>query len=671
MSVDVAQFLQVFLEEAAEHLGTLETSLLELERTPRDAELLGKLFRAAHSIKGGAATFGLPAVARFTHHAESLLDAMREGAVVATAETVDLLLQATDLLRTMLVGGGGDAEGPRADQLVAALQAALVGGGAAVPAPAAVVAAPAGRRIHVHFVPARDILQSGLDPLTLIRELASVGVLEDVELDATRVPDLAELDPCAVTVGWRFLVRADDGGSLTPEQVREVFEFASMDAELDVEAEAEAQDPGAGAAHATSDPQAPTAGTPAAARAADGSIRVAVGKVDELVNLVGELVINQSMVGELVRGFRIEKLGQLIEAVAAMERNTRELQERVMGIRMVPVGSVFQRFPRMVRDLGASLGRKVDLVLIGEDTELDKGVVERLADPLTHLVRNAVDHGIESPAARVAAGKPEVGSLRLTAAHQGGHVIIELRDDGHGLDTARIRAKALAQGLIGPHEDLSEAAIHNLIFAAGFSTAAVVTDISGRGVGLDVVRRNIEALEGTVAIESVAGQGTCFRIVLPLTLAILDGLSLRVGEQIYVLPLTSIIESLRVRPEQYRRVLGRGELIDLRGESIPLLRLHHVFSIDVEAFSPVGRLVVIVEHQGAKMGLLVDEITGQPQVVIKSLESNYRRVDGVMGATILGDGHVALILDVPGLIRTGHDLGKRITAARAQQGALS
>jgi two-component system chemotaxis sensor kinase CheA len=346
-----------------------------------------------------------------------------------------------------------------------------------------------------------------------------------------------------------------------------------------------------------------------------------------------------------------------------MERTTRDLQERVLSIRMVPVGVVLNRFPRMVRELAGKLGKQVEIELVGEDTELDKSVVELITDPLTHLVRNAVDHGLEQPADRVAAGKPAFGTLTLAASHQSGSIVIEVRDDGRGLDVAKIRKKAIEAGLVSPTEELSEAATYALILRPGFSTADTVSDISGRGVGLDVVKRNLEALHGSVQISSTPGQGASFRITLPLTLAILDGLSLRVGNEAYVLPLATIVESMRVRPEQHKRVLGRGELIDVRGESLPLVRLHRLFAVDNAVEAPTDGLVVVVEHGGSKVGILVDEITGQPQVVIKSLETHYKKVEGLMGATILGDGHVTLILDVPGLIRQGHRTARQGAAA--------
>jgi two-component system chemotaxis sensor kinase CheA len=380
------------------------------------------------------------------------------------------------------------------------------------------------------------------------------------------------------------------------------------------------------------------------------SIRVSVAKVEELINLVGELVIANSMVQQAFASGRDDR-SLLEEALAGMERTTRQLQEEVMGVRMMPIANVFRRFPRIVRDLASQLGKSVHIEMTGEDTELDKQVIEEIADPLTHLVRNAVDHGLESPAERLAAGKPEEGRIDLRAYHEGGNVIVEIADDGRGIDPVRVRQKALALGLISADEALTDEQSFQLIMKPGFSTAEKITDVSGRGVGMDVVKRNVEALNGNVSISSARGKGSCFRIKLPLTMAILDGLALRLGDDVYVLPLLSVVESLRPQPSQLVHVAGENELLMVRGEPLPLVHLHRLFGVHSEITDPCEGLVVIVEHQGRKYGVLVDELIGQLQVVMKSLEANYRRVEGVSGATILGDGRVALIIDIPGLVR--------------------
>ncbi len=392
------------------------------------------------------------------------------------------------------------------------------------------------------------------------------------------------------------------------------------------------------------------------------SLRVSTQKLDQLIDLVGELVIAQSMVHQVMTNFTPDALPRLQEAVDVMERNTRELQERVMSVRMVEVGAIFRRFPRLVRDLAESLEKEIALEVAGEETELDKGVIEAIADPLTHLVRNAIDHGIEPAAERQLVGKPAHGTIRLAARHEGGAVVVEVTDDGRGLDTRRILEKARECGLVRPEQSLTDDEIHALIFEPGFSTAAVVSDLSGRGVGMDVVKRSVEALNGTVHIVTQPGRGTRFRLKLPLTLAILDGLALRVGDQTYILPLIAIVESLRPNAQALKRIVGRGELVMVRGEALPLVRLHALFGVAGAEVDPRRALVVIVEHDGRRLGLLVDELLGQSQVVIKNLEAGYRRVEGVMGATILGNGSVALILDVQGIARAA--------AARAADVAL-
>jgi two-component system chemotaxis sensor kinase CheA len=381
------------------------------------------------------------------------------------------------------------------------------------------------------------------------------------------------------------------------------------------------------------------------------SIRVSVEKVDALIDLVGELSIAQAMVNQLIGQLSTSHMPNLEEALIAMQQCTRELQERVMGVRMIPVGTIFRRFPRLIRDLAGTLGKQVRAEIIGDDTELDKQVIERLSDPLTHLVRNAVDHGIELPEERRNKGKTEEAFVRLAAFYEGGNVIVDVEEDGRGLDTERIRQKAITLGLITAQDVLTTEQIQSLIFRPGFSTAAAVTDISGRGVGMDVVKRNIEALNGSIEIQSRAGHGTRFRIRLPLTLAILDGLSVSVGDEVYILPLLSVVQSFRPKPADVHRVMGRGEIINVHGQSLPLLRLHQLFCVTPRITDACQGLVIVLEQQGKRFGLLVDDLLGQQQVVMKSLEENYSKVDGLSGATILGDGRVALIIDIPGLAR--------------------
>jgi len=507
----------------------------------------------------------------------------------------------------------------------------------------------------IRFAPSTETFRHGMEPVLVLRELARLGEIAAVEPDTSRLPALELLEPDTCYLAWNVRLRSDR----SEQEIRDVFAFVEDGAVLEIHPDA------AGREEAGADPAAP-AGQPklAAARAESGSIRVATAKVDKLIDLVGELVIAQSMAAQILATGGSSALHRLQEVFAEVERYTRELQERVMGIRMLPVGSVFSRFPRVVRDLAAATGKEIALEIHGEETELDKGMIERLSDPLMHLVRNAADHGLETPAGRAAAGKPACGRIWLRARHQGGNVVIEVADDGRGLDPERIYAKALERGLVPEHAEASGDQVCALIFEPGFSTAESVSDLSGRGVGLDVVKKSVEALNGTVAIVNQPGRGVTFRIQLPLTLAILDGLLLRVGDERYVLPLTSIMESIAPRREQVRSVAGKGEVIALRGEPLPLVRLHHLLH-RAAADGEDGGLAVIVEHGGRRLALVVDELLGQQQVVIKSLETHFRKVEGVVGATILGDGQPALILDVAALAEMAKGAGGACRPAAA------
>lgn len=650
MQIDMERFTAVFFEEAAEHLVTLESGLLQLSTEGADQELLNCIFRSAHSIKGGSGTFGFADIAAYTHVMESLLDQLREGEMAPSSELIDTLLEATDGLHTLVEAAKAGQSAPEhvhdirrrletySAKAVAAIHRAPV---------AAVASTEKCYRISVR--PHQDILSRGMDPLLLIRELCSLGEVLSVSLDTSDLPALEKIVPETVYVRWELHLRTSE----SEEDLRGVFMFVEDECDISIDVvepaaptaaiiETEAQEPSSTKEHAT---------TARRTQAAAESIRVSVDKVEELINLVGELVIANSMVHQAVTGAATEQFPLLHEALAAMERSTRELQSQVMGVRMMTVANVFRRFPRVVHDLATALGKQVRVEIVGEDTELDKQVIEAIGDPLTHLVRNSVDHGIEPLEDRRASGKPDEGKVRLCAFHEGGKVIIEVEDDGRGLNADRIRAKAEKQELIAPNAELTDEQIYQLIFLPGLSTAEKLTDVSGRGVGMDVVKRNIEALNGTISIHSTPGQGTRFRISLPLTMAILDGLSVSVDKQIFVVPLLSVIESLRPREQDIKTVAQRGEVMMVRGEALPLLRLHNMFDIPDAICDPAAGLVVILEHQNRKFGLLVDALLGQMQVVMKSIEQNYRKVEGVSGATILGDGAVAFILDVPGLLR--------------------
>jgi len=655
MKIDLSRFRDTFFQEASEHVNNMEASLLGLGDPPADPEVLNSIFRAAHSIKGGSGTFGFDDVMRFTHRLEELLDRMREGRADASPARIELLLRACDMLRTLLAAAETDAIAPpEAATLLEDLAVAQREGEFVAEAPSRMRAWDpkvkfGGQTTYsIRFVPSSEVFREGMDPLLVLRELAELGMVEKMAADLSALPALSELQPDSCYLSWTIRLTSEG----EREEIEDVFAFVESGAQITIEA----QPPGGAMS---------TSGTPAksavAAIASSGqlsrqrgrdsaSIRVATEKVDQLINLVGELVIAQSMTVEIVTRFTAERLGELQAALHEVSRNTRELQERVMAVRMLPVGTIFSRLPRIVRDIAAAEGKVIGVEVSGEETELDKGVLEGMIDPLTHLVRNAADHGIGTPDERRAAGKPENGTIRLRARHEGGNVVIEVSDDGNGLNTARIREKAIERGLLSADDELTTQQIQAFIFHAGFSTQDSVSEISGRGVGMDVVRRNVEALGGTVILRSAEGKGTTVGIKLPLTLAILDGQLVRVGRQRYVLPLVSIVESIRPTREHVRSVAGEGEVVMVRQEPLPLLRLHQLFDVVTDVLEPAGGLVAVVEHDSHRFALMVDELLGQQQVVIKNLQANFRRVEGAMGATILGDGRVTLILDIAGLV---------------------
>ena len=541
---------------------------------------------------------------------------------------------------------------------------------------------------RIHFVPGPKLLRNGNDPVRLLRELASLAPCE-VRVDAKWVPLLAELDPEECRLSWHIEL----SGAVQEAAIKAVFDWVEGECDLKLESFGPAADAAAPSPPPPAAPEvitvapapstpvpetesrtaikagASAAAPPAAAAAASGdggSIRVSIEKIDELLNSVGELVITQSVLSQLAESLEGRDAEELRSALGQLERHMRNLQESVMRVRMLPISVVFNRFPRLVRDLGQRLGKKIELHLTGESTELDKTVLEKIGDPLVHLVRNSIDHGIEMPEVRIAAGKPAHGTIELHAYHKGGNVVVEVSDDGGGLKRDRILAKARERGLVGPDEELSEDRIFNLIFAPGFSTADVVSDVSGRGVGMDVVKRNINELGGHVQIHSTPGKGSMVRIRLPLTLAILDGQLARVGNEVYVVPIVSIVETIQVRRELVSSIADRAQVFRLRDDYLQIVRLYELFGVEPEHTDLVDGLLMIVEADGRRVGLFVDELMSQQQVVIKSLETNFRPVVGLAGATMLGDGRVALILDVPGVIsRSQSELQRRDPSQRA------
>jgi two-component system chemotaxis sensor kinase CheA len=675
MKIDLSQFRQTFLQESADHVASMEADLLDLRSAPADIELLNSIFRSAHSIKGGAGSFGMTSLVRFTHSLENLLDRMRSLEVQATDEVIDILLRSVDVLRALL-GAEADAAMPtdalelneRIEALTPSESLATDAHGDGVPQ--SVKDEREIKLYKVGFRPDRELFSSGTNPIVLLRNLAALGTVSCCHLHTEELPALADLDPALCYLSWTVELAS----VCAEEELREVFEFVEHLAEVRIHsAETRQLDAMPSPEPVISIPEQPVA-VPAPVRAStpvqrkavkkkadnggeSGSIRVATDKVDRLIDLVGELVIAHVMAAQMVEDFEPSCLPKLREAVAAMERNTRELHERVMAVRMLPVGTLFQRYTRTVYDIAQATGKEIRLELDGQETEIDKSMLELLGDPLIHLVRNAADHGIETAQARLAAGKPEEGVISLRAFHRAGRIVIEVSDDGAGIDAVAVRKKAIERGLIAPDAQLSDEQLRMLIFEPGFSTREEISDLSGRGVGMDVVKRNVQQLHGTVTLTSEKGLGSTVSIELPLTLAILEGLLVRSGDRTLVLPLLSVIETVPLRNEQIVRVAEQGEVVVIREQSIPLLRLSRFLGLPPEmaitdqALEQGGnrRLAVIVEAGNRKVGLVVDELLGQQQVVVKSLERHLRKVDGLMGATILGDGCVAPIVDVAGI----------------------
>nr|WP_232807584.1 chemotaxis protein CheA [Serratia surfactantfaciens] len=671
--MDISDFYQTFFDEADELLADMEQHLLELDPLAPDIEPLNAIFRAAHSIKGGAATFGFSVLQETTHLLENLLDGARRQEMSLSTEIINLFLETKDIMQEQLdaykTSQQPDAES--FEYICQALRQLALEAQQQQEAPAAQpvvqqpvvqpAAAPAaiegGMRISLNGLKASEI------PL-MLEELGNLGEVKDPHqtehsLDVTLLTSASEDDISAVLC---FVLEPEQISFSTPTQSAPV--VAAANSPEAVVAPEPAPAPVANAAPPAAKPAAAQAEAPKArAKASEStSIRVAVEKVDQLINLVGELVITQSMLAQRSGTLDPVNHGDLLNSMSQLERNARDLQESVMSIRMMPMEYVFSRYPRLVRDLAGKLNKQVELTLQGSSTELDKSLIERIIDPLTHLVRNSLDHGIEEPATRIAAGKSAVGNLVLSAEHQGGNICIEVIDDGAGLNREKILAKAASQGL-AVSDSMSDEEVGMLIFAPGFSTAEQVTDVSGRGVGMDVVKRNIQEMGGHVEIRSQAGKGTTIRILLPLTLAILDGMSVKVNDEVFILPLNAVMESLQPQAEDLHPLAGGERVLQVRGEYLPLVELYRVFEVEGAKTDATQGIVVILQSAGRRYALLVDQLIGQHQVVVKNLESNYRKVPGISAATILGDGSVALIVDVSALQTLNRE--KRLTDAAA------
>jgi two-component system chemotaxis sensor kinase CheA len=695
MSMDLDEFHEMFFEESLEALDDMESNLLNLDVGNPDIDAINTIFRGAHSVKGGSGMFGFTEITGFTHILETLLDKVRVAEKKVTQSLVDQLLHAVDCLRDMLRATQAQAEfdTPLILEIQQGLEEALTEDAApeilAVSnhessEPSGEVAADT-RGWRVKFRPHEHMLASANDPARIFQELRRIGNIT-THVDVGGVPSFRDLDPEQCFLTWVIDVET----ASISDEVRDAFEWVEYECDLSISALESAvaerpceplaasvttpaiasSDPpvmvpdapkkdfptdppkfDVGASEKKSSPQ----GTSRQPVADSGSIRVGIDKIDLVINLVGELVITQSMLRQFgEEGRELDRDG-LREGLNALERHTRELQQTIMQIRMLPISFSFNRFPRLVRDISGKLGKKIELRIAGENTELDKTVLEKIGDPLVHLVRNSLDHGIELPEERLAAGKPEIGVLELNAYHAGGNIVIEVKDDGRGLPREKLLQKARSRGIVGADEELTTDQIHNLIFHPGFSTADEVSEISGRGVGMDVVRRNIKDLGGIVEIESEEGKGCSLRVRLPLTLAILDGQLVSVGKEIFVISLVSIVESIQLSRAEGNAISKSVELYRVRGEYIPIIRLHECFSVRPNSTDLSEGLLVVVESEGTRVGLFVDDLLSQQQVVIKSLETNFRKVPGLSGATILGDGTVALIIDVPGLVSSAQE----------------
>lgn len=704
MSIDLSQFHQVFIDEAYEHLSTMESLLLALDLENPSLDDLDAIFRAAHSIKGGAGTFGFTDIAQLTHALETLLDLLRKEELHPTEAMIDAFLRCCDMLGSMLDMHQQDGEVDPV--LVSELEAELLYLAKGESEVAEQAASGSSWLIELH--PADDVFAKGASWEAINSDLQALGELEVLQpADAGKaswrltskveLADLQEIfayvcadDEVTFTLNEAEAVVEEDEGfgffidetELAANKAEEdgfgfFIDESELPAELDKVQASQEDDLGFGffvdeqdlPIATESTPPEPQASEQAAkpkvtppvkkktkkavnrpASAAEASIRVGVEKVDQLINLVGELVITRSMLTQSLSALDPMEHEEIYSGLNSLERNSRDLQEAVMSIRMMPINFVFGRFPRVVRDLSSAMNKKVTLKLLGEETELDKGLIEKLADPLTHLVRNSIDHGIETPEERLAAGKSEQGTITLSAGHQGGSILVEVIDDGAGLNREKLIASAIKKG-VPLSESPTDKEVWQLIFAAGFSTAAEVTDVSGRGVGMDVVMRNITEMKGQIEVDSEPGKGTRISLRLPLTLAILDGMSLRVGEEVFILPLTRIIESMQPDPAQLKTLSGKGRVVHIRGEYLPLLPLYKTFNLEPRFTKPEEGILVVVESADGKLALFVDELISQNQVVIKSLETHYRRVEGVSGATIMGDGRVALIIDIEQLAK--------------------
>ena len=691
----MAEIREVFFQECEEQLGELESGLLRMEGGNKDAETVNAVFRAVHSIKGGAGIFALDSLVRFAHVFETSLDAIRSGKMQAEPHVMALLLRAADVLMDLVRAArkGEAVPEARTQGLVDEFKTLASGGGAKPataappppPPPALVVPEAPKRTWIVRLTPKAALYAKANETALLLRELSRLGEAE-VEIDTSQLPNLADLDPEAAYLSWTVTLTTERDASA----IREIFEFVEDDCDLEVferpnfnffGVEGPAPDtapddsvpPAEAATHKAEDAPVQNEAEPVAvphpvdvmaaqaevSSSVSATIRVDLDRVDRMIDLVGELVITEAMLSQRVLEAGLARTSAVAMALEELEALTREIQDSVMAIRAQPVRSVFQRMPRLVRELAIQTGKQVRLIMEGEGTEVDKTVIERISDPLTHMIRNAIDHGLESPAVRVSSSKAAEGLVRLTALHRSGRIVIEVADDGAGINRGRVRAKAIERGLIPPEAQLTDEEIDNLIFLPGFSTAATISDISGRGVGMDVVRRSVQAMGGRITIASRPGQGSTFTLSLPLTLAVLDGMVVKTSGQTLIIPLGAVLETLRPSTADVYPLDARNSVLALRGGYVPIVDVAEVLEFGQRSSLPEQSVALLVESEGGSRAiLLVDEIQGQRQVVIKSIEANFRAVYGIAAATVMGDGHVALILDVDAIVSVTRDTAR-------------
>ncbi len=709
MMTNIDQLKRTFFDECGELLQDIETGLTEMREGTGSDDTVHAVFRGVHSVKGGAGIFGFEALVEFAHVFETVLDAVRQGSMETTPDVVDVLLTSSDVLSDLVtMARAGEAIPPGfGGECRVALERLIGTEGAAQsensPAPADLAG--------IDFVPIRiddfddtgnnsktcyaitfrpkpEMLKNANEPLYIVRELRKLGEL-DLVAETDALPPLPELQPDYPYIGWTGTLQT----TATRAEIAAVFEFVIGDCVLEIEQAGPVSDvaalveepaplpPGgdapvmtaappteAGEAWVgqatTSEPAEAKAGRSPVAKLTATTTRVDLDKIDRVVNLVGELVIAQAMLGQVVQGLPEDVSGQLSQALDEVIHHTRELKDRVMSMRAQPVSSVFQRMPRLVRELSMKTAKKVRIEMSGENTEVDRTIVEQLSDPLTHIIRNAVDHGIELPSDRLAAGKSEEGTIHLAADHRGGRIVIEIRDDGAGINYERVLKKAREKGLVDPNATLTDDEISNLVFLPGFSTADTISDISGRGVGMDVVRRNIQELGGRISLKSERGRGMTIQLALPLTLAVMDGMVIKVGKETYVTPMSSIIECLRPARSDVHKLLGTRGMLQLRGSLVPIVHLGDLLDVASEVNDLADGVIIITEAgEGTRFGLVVDELCGHQQVVIKSIEESYGAVPGIAAATILGNGRVAFILDVEKLSELAADSSPQFGAA--------